>query len=253
MKLPDERTAPNTDPLAYSIYLYGEPKTGKTTWAAQQADALFLATEPGLEALDVCQLQMNSWQDLRAAVVLLEKSPDKYAAVVVDTIDLAYELCAKHYTRKHKIDHVADREFGKGHGIVKDMFSSWLASLCRLPMQVILIGHAKFRPASKYAPAKHIPACATGAAAAITGLVDCTLFVEAAAKASVVHCLPGATWMAGCRVSGMPAKLKMDYHTFMAALAEAVTRQTGKATPPPANTEGELGEPQDDTDDDPFA
>ena len=65
MKLPSKRTAANANPLAYSVYLYGEPKTGKTTWAAQQKDALFLATEPGLEALSVFQLRMNTWGDLQ--------------------------------------------------------------------------------------------------------------------------------------------------------------------------------------------
>ena len=253
MKLPDKRTAANTNPLAYSVYLYGEPKTGKTTWAAQQPDALFLATEPGLEALNVYQLQITSWNQMVEALKLLQAEPDKYPAVVVDTIDLAYELCAQHYVQKKGLEHLSDQDFGKGYGAVKDMFVHWLAALVQLPIQVILIGHSKFRGVTKYTPAKHVPACAAGAEAVITGLVDSVIFVEAAAKGSVMHCQTGATWTAGSRVADMPDKLPMDYHGYMKALTAAVKKQKGKAAPPPANTEGVLGEAIEDVDDDPFA
>ena len=253
MKLPSKRTAANANPLAYSVYLYGEPKTGKTTWAAQQKDALFLATEPGLEALQVYQIPINTWRKLEEALKLLTKEPDKYPAVVVDTIDLAWELCSKHYIQKKGIEHLSDMDFGKGYGAVKDMFGHWLAALCRLPMQVILIGHSKFRDKSKYMPAKHVPACANGAEAVITGLVDSVVFVEAAPKGSVMHCQTGVTWTAGSRVAEMPAKLAMDYPTYMEALSKAVKTQKGKAAPPPENTEGVLDEiDEDDEEEDPF-
>ena len=252
MKLPDKRTKANPNPLAYSVYLYGEPKTGKTTWAAQNPDALFLATEPGTEALDVYQLPIKKWAELQEALKLLQKQPDKYPVVVVDTIDLAYELCAKHYVATAGIEHLSDLDYGKGYGAVKDMFWHWVQDLCKLPMQVILIGHCKYRDKTKTTPAKYVPSIAAGGEAVVCGLVDSIVFVEAASAGSVAHCQSGRTWNAGSRVSGMPVKLPMDYSAFMESLSKAVKSQRGKAKAAPANTDSTLEMAEED-DDDPFA
>ena len=257
MKLPDKRTKANPNPLAYSIYLYGEPKTGKTTWAAQNPDALFLATEPGTEALDVYQIPITKWSELQEALKLLQKQPDKYPAVVVDTIDLAYELCAKHYVAKQGLEHLSDLQWGKGYGAVKDMFWHWVESLCKLPMQVILIGHCKWRDKTQTTPAKYVPSIASGGEGVVCGLVDSIVFVEAARKGSVAHCQASSKWNAGSRIAGMPDKLPMDYTAFMETLTKAVMTQKGKAKAAPANTEGiddVIAAAEDDgDDDDPFA
>ena len=241
--------------MAYSVYLYGEPKTGKTTWAAQNPDALFLATEPGTEALDVYQIPITRWTELQEALKLLQKQPDKYPAVVVDTIDLAYELCAKHYVAKAGIEHLSDLDYGKGYGAVKDMFWHWVEALCKLPMQVILIGHCKYRDKTKTTGAKYVPSIAAGGEAVVCGLVDSIVFVSAESKGSVAHCQAGKTWNAGSRIAGMPGKLPMDYTAFLDALTKAVKGQKGKAKAAPANTESSMEIEDDDVedDDDPFA
>lgn len=53
MLLPTEKKQPKQKLEDYSILLYGQPKIGKSTFCSQMDMPLFLATEPGLEALSV--------------------------------------------------------------------------------------------------------------------------------------------------------------------------------------------------------
>ena len=52
MPLPTAKTPPKRSLSDVSILLYGPSKIGKSTFASQAPDAIFLATEPGLNALD---------------------------------------------------------------------------------------------------------------------------------------------------------------------------------------------------------
>ncbi|HOK47887.1 MAG TPA: AAA family ATPase, partial [Bryobacteraceae bacterium] len=67
MALPTKKTPPRANLGDYSILIYGPTKIGKTTLASQFPEALFLATEPGLNALEAYQIPITSWDGLLAA------------------------------------------------------------------------------------------------------------------------------------------------------------------------------------------
>jgi len=51
--LPTKKTPPKQDLAGLTVLVYGPSKIGKSTWCSQADGALFLATEPGLNALEV--------------------------------------------------------------------------------------------------------------------------------------------------------------------------------------------------------
>ena len=54
------------DLSGYITYIYGAPKTGKTTLATQMDGALLLAFEPGYHALPGVMAQdVTSWADMK--------------------------------------------------------------------------------------------------------------------------------------------------------------------------------------------
>jgi RecA-family ATPase len=63
MPLPTTKTPPKRSLSDVSILLYGPSKIGKSTFASQAPDAIFLATEPGLNALEVYQHPITSWPE----------------------------------------------------------------------------------------------------------------------------------------------------------------------------------------------
>ena len=65
--LPTTKTAPKNSLTDLTVLVYGQTKIGKTTLCSQAEGALFLATEPGLNALDVFQVPIRG-----AWVLILE-------------------------------------------------------------------------------------------------------------------------------------------------------------------------------------
>ena len=53
--LPTQKTKPKASLFDLTALVYGPSKIGKSTWCSNAEKALFLATEPGLNALEVFQ------------------------------------------------------------------------------------------------------------------------------------------------------------------------------------------------------
>nr|DAJ96720.1 MAG TPA: AAA domain protein [Caudoviricetes sp.] len=57
----------------YSVLMYGEPKSGKTTTASKFPGALVLAFEKGYNAIPgIMAKPMNSWNDFKKALIELK-------------------------------------------------------------------------------------------------------------------------------------------------------------------------------------
>ena len=154
MTLPSEVSAPMEHLGQYSILLYGEKKIGKTSIASKFPKALFLMFEPGAKALSVFQRPVNTWQEFKDYVKLLQD--DKvFQTVVVDPVDLAYKACVMHVCKKLVIDHPSDEDWGKGWEAIRSEFTNEFNKLLALDKGVILISHAaekeiKTRTGDKY-------------------------------------------------------------------------------------------------------
>ena len=80
------------DLSGYITYIYGAPKTGKTTLAVQMPKTLLLAFERGYNALPgVLPQDVTSWAEMKQVMRELKKPEVKanFDAIVVDTVDAA--------------------------------------------------------------------------------------------------------------------------------------------------------------------
>ena len=87
------------DLSGYITYVYGAPKTGKTTLATQMGDSILLAFEQGYNALPgVIAQDIITWGDMRQTYNQLKKPEVKarFKAVIVDTVDVAADKCKKY-------------------------------------------------------------------------------------------------------------------------------------------------------------
>ena len=80
----------------YSVFFYGDPKSGITTIASKFPKALLLAFEKGYNALPGVYAQpINSWGEFKKLFSEL-KTPEvqeKFQTIVIDTADIAYGYC----------------------------------------------------------------------------------------------------------------------------------------------------------------
>lgn len=137
------------DLRGYSVFLYGAPKTGKTTIACQFPGALLLAFEKGYATIAGAMVQpINSWSEFKKLFVEF-KDPavkERYQTVVIDTADIAYSYCEKYIcTResdaKHSYQNVADIPYGKGYAMAMDEFDECIRKILQLGYGLVIISH----------------------------------------------------------------------------------------------------------------
>ena len=145
MELPTVKSEPVRDIKKYIIQIYGEPKTGKTTFASKFPGALFILTEPGAKFQRVYggDKVHKDWKEIRDTVGRLCREDHKFETIVIDTIDNALEFCSDYTNKRGGIEHESDSGFGKGWKAVEKEFKSVFNALANRGFGLVFISHVK--------------------------------------------------------------------------------------------------------------
>lgn len=136
----------------YSVFFYGEPKSGKTTTASKFEKNLLLAFEKGYNAIPGVMVQpINNWAEFRKVLRQLkeEKAKEMFYTITIDTCDIAYDYCTKYICDNAPradggfgVDSVSDIPYGKGYGMISKEFDECLRSIVMMDYGLVLISHA---------------------------------------------------------------------------------------------------------------
>ena len=181
-----------------TLLAYGRSKIGKSSWCAHSEGALFLATEPGLNALDVCQVPIQCWDQLLAACGELAEGEHPFKTIIVDTVENAYRMCADHICAKFKIEHESDLGYGKGWALINNEFHRVLTKMAFMPYGLFLVSHSVEREietrTGKYT--RIVPTLPDKARKIVLGMVDLILYcdleavTDAATPPTAASCAP---------------------------------------------------------------
>lgn len=126
------------------VVIYGVESVGKTTFAAQFPNPLFLDIEGGTAHLETDRVEINSWAELNAG--LKEVTNTDYQTVVIDSADWAERLCVEDLLASTKKTSIEDFGYGKGWVQVAERMSRILTaldSLIAIGKHVVLLAHSK--------------------------------------------------------------------------------------------------------------
>ncbi len=136
----------------FTVLLYGTEGIGKSTWAADAPNPIFVPTEDGTDHIDVTRFpKCKSWKDLPECLDTLLDEDHVFKTCVIDTVDAAERLTFAHVisTRKtdrgEKAESIEDFGFGKGYVMAAEAWTMLLSKLDRLRdkgMNVILLAHS---------------------------------------------------------------------------------------------------------------
>jgi hypothetical protein len=238
--LPTTKSSPKSQIVDYTVLLYGPSKAGKSTWSSQAQDAVFLATEPGLNALEVFQVPITSWENMLSVCAEIAEGKHNFKTIVIDTIDNAYKLCADYVCAKAKVEHESDLSYGKGYALVNNEFQRVLNKLAFLPYGLILISHSQLREVDTRIGKinRMVPTLPDKARKIVTGLVDMILYTDLEQTKDaegtpviqrVIRTKPHTSYDAGDRTGRLPEMLPMNYAAFAAAFNQAVTPASAPA------------------------
>jgi len=168
-----------TDFRLFSVLVHGEKKIGKTTMWAQEEGAFFLEFDPLQGSLAIKQRHVPTWPHFLAYIDLLEKLPAEIRTVIVDGVDIAYQLCFNWSCEKMAIVHPHDEnDYGKSWNFIRSQFEKAMLRLLSLNEHGIaarFISHSKWAEVKKRGGGKVdklIPFMTSQAEEVLNGRID---------------------------------------------------------------------------------
>ena len=224
--LPTKKIPPKETLSDLTVLIYGPSKIGKSTWCSHSDNALFLATEPGLNSLDVYQVPIRNWEELLAACADIAEGKHSFKTVIIDTIDNAYRFCSDYICAKFKIEHESDLGYGKGWALINNEFMRVLTKLAFLPYGLYLVSHSQEKEietkTGKYL--RTIPTLPDKARKIVLGMADLILFCDLqvstdesgkSAYRRVMRTKPNLYYEAGDRTGRLPETIDMNFQVFL--------------------------------------
>jgi hypothetical protein len=156
------------------VMLYGTHGIGKSSWAAQAPDVLFLNLEDGLNDIDTAKTQhLRTYADVKGALSWLFANPDHgFKWVAIDTLDWLESLIHADVAERASKKHISEIPYGAGYKSAMALWDSLLDGLDIMRrtqgVGVILLAHTAIRkhqdPTAdsydRYQPALHETASA---------------------------------------------------------------------------------------------
>lgn len=251
------------DLCGYTVLLYGQPKTGKTTTAAQFPQALLCAFETGYLAIPGVMAQpISKWSEFRQVLKQLnsEQAHEQFKNIIVDTVDIAYDLCEKYICNQNGVSSVGDLAYGKGYALAKKEFDEVLREIPKMGYGLVMISHAQdktFKDENGDEYQQIVPTLANQPRLVVDrmsdiigyahpfqeedGTVHTTLFMRGTPR-----------FVAGSRFKYTPDSIEFSYDNLVNAIGEAIDRQAkdfGGQYVTDAPTTAHTAEPELDFDD----
>ena len=225
---------------SYMNYFYGNSKTGKSTLCAKLYgdDALYIATEKGYSALNVFAVDLTNWSETNGLLrqLKLPEIKEKFKVIVIDTVDILYDLAVSYTLKINGCTDLSDKPFGKLYGEVDKIFSSFLLEITRLGYGLALIGHAKtqsklaIRGKNERESDYTIPSLAKRGYQIVANMVDNIFYVtidqdDEGNQVRVVKTRETNEYFAGSRFKYLPETILLDADVIKEEMQKAVDKE----------------------------
>lgn len=129
--------------------IYGPEGIGKSTFASQFPDPLFIDTEGSTKHMDVSRLPApRTWNEMRDEIHYVRDNPDVCKTLVIDTADWAEQLCIQEVCIKGGKTGIEDYGYGKGYTYLAEEFGRMLRALAEVNdkgINIVITAHAALR------------------------------------------------------------------------------------------------------------
>ena len=136
-------------PEPFRLLIHGTEGIGKSTFAAQAPDPIFIQTEDGLAQIDVPKFPLaESFDAVTGNLNDLLNEKHDFQTVGIDSVDWLEKLAVQKVLEKHNDKTtLAEFDYGKGYAMLVPLFETIIDLLNRLrrlrKMNIILIAHTR--------------------------------------------------------------------------------------------------------------
>ena len=231
-----EPTVISRDLKGKYILLYGKPKSGKTTLAANFPNNLLVAFEKGYNAIaNIKAVDINKWADFKLVLRQLEKPEAQamYDTITIDTATIAYEMCEKFTCAQAGVQKVSDIPWGQGYANCKREFEDCLRKITMLGYGLVIISHVAKR-IEKNSDDSEIeilaPSMPKRCYDVVNQIVDIIGYIstewnDTGEDSRWLYTRATPTVMAGSRFKYLAPKIKLGYPELVDAIVSAIDKQ----------------------------
>lgn len=199
--------------------------------------SLLLAFERGYNALPgVIAQDITSWSEFRQVYRELKKPEVKatFNAVILDTVDIAADMCQKYICNQKDIESLGDLGYGKGWTAFKEEFNEVIRGLTQLGYAVFFIGHHKEVTVTDPDGTERIvirPSLSNSTRTVVEGMADIYGYAHQS-RASEMSVLtlrsPDDSISCGGRFKYLPNEIPLSYNNLVSALSEAIEKEAAE-------------------------
>ena len=223
------------------LLIYGQPKTGKSTFGSQLPRSLFLNFEQGTNALaGIRSVPILRWSDFKKVLSQLRKpqAREMYDSIVVDTVSIAWQLCEKYICQRESVDSIREIPWGQGWGMLRNEFSECWREITLLGFGILFIAHSKDKPTEMRdedgneitAVAPDLPNQCYGI---VNSIVDIIGYLQVqmnndGSSERFLYTRSTPTVFAGSRYQYLAPKIKFGYQELVDAIGDAIDQAVEK-------------------------
>lgn len=217
------------------LLIYGQPKTGKSTFGSQLPRALFMNFEQGTNALAGIKSQpILRWTDAKKVLTQLRQPQAKevFDTIVVDTASIAWQLCEKYICQRENVDSIRDVPWGQGWNMLKQEFSEFWREITLLGFGILFIAHSKDKPTEMRnedgeAITAVCPDLPNQCYTIINSIVDIIGYLQVqmnpdGTSERFLYTRSTPTIFAGSRYQYLKPKIKFGYQELVEAIGDAI-------------------------------
>ena len=224
------------DLCGYTVMLYGEPKTGKTTIASQFPKALLLAFETGYLAIPGIMAQpINKWSEFKQVLKQLkdDKAHEQFSNIVIDTADIAYDLCEKFICNQAGVSAINEIPYGQGWSKASKEFDEALRSIPQMGYGLVMISHSQdksFVDENGVEYNQIVPTLANRPRLIVDRMSDIIGFAHASQEEdgtvhTTLYMRGTPRFVAGSRFKYTPDAIEFTYQNLVDAIGDAIDKQ----------------------------
>jgi AAA domain len=218
------------------VTFYGSYKSGKTYNASKFNKPLLVAFEKGYSAISgIRAANINKWTDFKRVLKQLRdpRAHEMYETIIIDTVDVAYEMCENYIATKHEIEYVDELGYGKGHKRARKEFFEALNEIPSLGFGLVMISHSfnqTIKPKNGEPYVKIVSSLSDKVKDIVFGMSDILGYartVQDHSGKNVIRLYMRETeeFEAGSRWKYIPDSIEFTYENLVNALADAIEKQ----------------------------
>ena len=221
------------DLSGYITYIYGPGGSGKTTFGSRTEKPLLLAFEKGYNAIPgIIPQDITTWGEMKQVLRQLDdpEVKDMYHTIVVDTVDIASQLCEKYICSQLGIENIGDGGWAtNGWAKVKREWETTFRNITMKGYAVVFISHSKDKTFKRKDGTEYnqiVPSCSTAYNEIIKNMSDIMGYIDVnAGQRTLILRSPDESVDCKCRFAQIAPSIPFGYDYLVKALYEAIDKE----------------------------